>query len=145
MFLVTVKFENNDKEYYFKTKYDNLICGQQYHIVNEHNWDYKNAVVTVIETISDTCWKKYSYYNNIELKEIIKFTPINKKREHNIRNVWFNEAKGVTVVEWRDGTKTKVRCHKEDVFDKEKGLFAACAKRLYHNQGYYLEDMKKWL
>lgn len=39
----------------------------------------------------------------------------------------------VTVVFWKDGTKTKVRCAKDAVFDKYNGFLAALGIKIYGN------------
>lgn len=56
--------------------------------------------------------------------------------------VIFNEP--ATIVFWSDGTKTTVKCHKDDGYDKEKGLAMAFMKRMYGNDGYFNEIIKKW-
>lgn len=59
-----------------------------------------------------------------------------------IRKVIFNDP--ATIVFWSDGTKTIVKCSKDDTFDKEKGLaMAVCKKLLGHNHN--LRKLKKWL
>lgn len=51
-----------------------------------------------------------------------------------------------TVVFWGDGTKTVVKCSKNDIFDPEKGLAMAIAKRVYSRDGvsYQNQIFKKW-
>ena len=39
----------------------------------------------------------------------------------------------VTIVFWKDGTKTKVRCAKDAVFDKYNGFLAALGIKIYGN------------
>lgn len=48
-----------------------------------------------------------------------------------------------TIVFWKDGTVTKVRCSENDTFDKEKGLAMAILKKLDGNTGRYYRDMEK--
>lgn len=38
-----------------------------------------------------------------------------------------------TIVFWSDGTKTVVKCDKNDTYDPAKGFYIACAKRLFGN------------
>ena len=45
-----------------------------------------------------------------------------------IKNVIINGP--ATIVFWTDGTKTVVQCNDFDTIDHEKGIFAACAKKL---------------
>jgi hypothetical protein len=38
-----------------------------------------------------------------------------------------------TIVFWSDGTKTVVKCDKNDTYDPEKGFYIACTKKLFGN------------
>ena len=58
------------------------------------------------------------------------------------KRVHFNDP--VTVVIWSDGTKTIVKCHDDDNYDKEKGMAMAFMKRMYGNDGYFNEIIKQW-
>lgn len=60
-----------------------------------------------------------------------------------IKNVIFNDP--ATIVFWEDGTKIVVKCSENDIFDSEKGLAMACAKKLFGNQGNYYNNFTKWL
>ena len=60
-----------------------------------------------------------------------------------IKNVIFNYP--ATIVFWKDGTKTVVKCQDGDDFDPEKGLAMAIAKKAYGNKGSYCNKLKKWL
>lgn len=62
---------------------------------------------------------------------------------NNITKVIFNNP--ATIVFWRDGTKTVVKCNPGDVFDPEKGLAMACTKKLFGNNGFYYDIFRKWL
>ena len=50
-----------------------------------------------------------------------------------------------TIVMWEDGTKTIVTRGENEVFDPEKGLVMAIAKKAYGNHGNYYNRIKKWL
>jgi len=67
----------------------------------------------------------------------------NKHRMPQIKNVIFNDP--ATIVLWEDGTKTVVKCGDYDIYDPEKGLAMAIAKKTLGNQGSYYETFKKWL
>ena len=60
----------------------------------------------------------------------------------NIKKVIFNNP--ATIVFWFDGTKTVVKCE-GDIYDKEKGLAMAIAKRALGNTGRYYEIFKKFI
>lgn len=66
-----------------------------------------------------------------------------RKTDMRIEKVIFNYP--ATVVIWKDGTKTIVKAGDHDVFDPEKGLAMAIAKKALGNQGNYYEVFKKWL
>lgn len=59
-----------------------------------------------------------------------------------IRKVIFNDP--ATIVLWSDGTKTVVKCGPDDIFDKEKGLAMAIAKKMAGNDSRFHKVFKKW-
>ena len=50
-----------------------------------------------------------------------------------------------TIVYWSDGSKTVVKCSENDVFDPEKGLAMAVAKRCGGNNGSYYKEIRNWV
>lgn len=60
-----------------------------------------------------------------------------------IKDVIYNPP--ATIVFWTDGTKTVVKCGENDIYDPEKGLAMAIAKKAFGNQGNYYEVFKEWL
>lgn len=60
-----------------------------------------------------------------------------------VKKVIFNAP--ATIVYWSDGTKTVVKCSKNDVYDKEKGFALAVAKKFFGNKGNYKKEMKRWV
>lgn len=60
-----------------------------------------------------------------------------------IKNVIF--APPATIVYWSDGSKTVVKCSEKDVFDPEKGLARAIAKRCGGNKGNYYKEIQNWV
>lgn len=60
-----------------------------------------------------------------------------------IKNVIF--APPATIVYWSDGTKTVVKCSEKDIFDPEKGLAMAIAKRCGGNKGSYYKEIQNWV
>lgn len=61
-----------------------------------------------------------------------------------IKNVNYQYKSGLTVVIWEDGTKTFVKC-KNEIFDEEKALAMAIAKKAMGNEYKYFKKIKKWL
>lgn len=60
-----------------------------------------------------------------------------------IKRVIFNPP--ATIVYWSDCTKTVVKCNVNDVFDPEKGLAMAIAKRCVGNTGAYYAEIRHWV
>lgn len=67
----------------------------------------------------------------------------NNHRVPQIKDVIYNNP--ATIVFWMDGTKTVVKCGDYDIYDPEKGLAMAIAKKTLGNQGNYYETFKSWL
>ncbi len=59
-----------------------------------------------------------------------------------IERVIFHDP--ATIVYWMDGTKTVVKANNEK-FDKEKGLLAAIAKKVYGNKGSFNNIIKHYV
>lgn len=74
--------------------------------------------------------------------EIIGEAIHSTSRRPEIKDVIFNDP--ATIVFWTDGTKTVVKCQEGDIFDPEKGLTMAIAKKIYGNKGSYCNVIKKW-
>ncbi len=86
---------------------------------------------------------RYMHWANCVMEEATK-----KKEETNmtaasIKNVIF--APPATIVYWSDGSKTVVKCSEKDVFDPEKGLAMAIAKRCGGNKGSYYREIQNWV
>lgn len=63
--------------------------------------------------------------------DIIETKPSEYKSGIDIEKVIYNDP--ATVVFWSDGTKTVVKVENGEEYDPEKGLYAACAKKLLGN------------
>ena len=77
------------------------------------------------------------------LNGLFGFKNAERKIDMKIKKVIFNAP--TTVVLWEDGTKTIVKAGEGDIYDPEKGLAMAIAKKALGNQGNYYEVFKKWL
>ena len=60
-----------------------------------------------------------------------------------IQQVIFNPP--ATIVIWRDGSKTVVKCGENDIFDPEKGLAMAISKRAFGDNRDYYKVFAKWV
>ena len=63
--------------------------------------------------------------------------------QFNIKRVIFNAP--ATIVFWKDGTKTVVKCQGEDVYNKEVGLALCFAKKALGNKSRYNDLFKKYI
>lgn len=79
------------------------------------------------------------------IKEDIRITTDYAKlyNRFTIKNVIFNPP--ATIVFWKDGTKTVVKCGEHDIYDPEKGIAMAIAKRAFGDKGNYYNKIKEWL
>jgi hypothetical protein len=71
------------------------------------------------------------------------YTP--KFDKDNIKDVIFNDP--ATIVFWKDGTKTVVKCQKDkgDTYNPELGLAMCIIKKMCDNKGNYNDVFNKWL
>lgn len=94
--------------------------------------------------LEDLCKKKIEAFEETIDKALKK--AIKETCDTAIRNVYFNAKAGTTVVMWKNGSKSIVRCQNGEEFDYEKGLAMAIVK---HYMGgdtpYYNEVFKKWV
>lgn len=97
---------------------------------------YKKIINELVKGNQDLRIKNSNY---------ITVSKLSKKNKvlNNIKKVIFNDP--ATIVIWKDGTKTVVKCGIDDKFDEEKGLAMAIAKHALGNDGVYYEVFKKWL
>lgn len=59
-----------------------------------------------------------------------------------IKKVIFNDP--ATIVFWKDGTKTVVKCMEDETFDPEKGILVAMYKKMSGDKPNYFKEIKKW-
>lgn len=71
------------------------------------------------------------------LRKVVRRKPL---YEPTVKQVIFNEP--ATIVYWKDGTKTVVRCQKGDAFNKETGIALCYLKKMMGNDGSYYERIK---
>ena len=71
------------------------------------------------------------------------FTDNKRGKSQLIKRVIFNDP--ATIVLWRDGTKTVVKCQPGDTYDAEKGLALCIAKKYLGNKGNFNEVFKEWI
>lgn len=88
-------------------------------------------------------------YLNMDCEETRKlFAKVQREKnkaiyDSMIQQVIFNPP--ATIVFWRDGSKTVVKCGENDIFDPEKGLAMAISKRAFGDNRDYYEIFAKWV
>ena len=93
------------------------------------------------------CWKKAreNWLENKIKQNIQKYVSYgafaNYTPAYEIERVIFNEP--ATIVFWKDGTKTVVKCC-EETFDPEKGIAMAFMKKVRGENRAYYREIKKW-
>ena len=65
------------------------------------------------------------------------------KTSFEIKNVIFNDP--ATIVLWKDGTKTVVKCQEGDFYSEEMGLALCIAKKAMGNKGNFNNVFRKWI
>jgi hypothetical protein len=91
------------------------------------------------ETLYDKC--RYDYLDFINGRKL----EVTKKKETSFeieRVIFSNPA---TIVIWKDGSKTVVKCQEGDTFSEETGLAMAICKKVFGNKGNFNDIFKKWL
>ena len=83
------------------------------------------------------------YELDLSLYPYFKPNTTNTTKLPEIKDVIFNEP--ATIILWKDGTKTVVKCQEGENYDPEKGMAMAISKKALGNKGNYCEVFKKWL
>lgn len=71
------------------------------------------------------------------------YTGVKTTNPFDIQRVIFNDP--ATIVFWKDGTKTVVKCQDGDVYSEEVGLALCFAKKALGNQSNFNNVFKKWI
>jgi hypothetical protein len=143
MKIIKVKFANShyEKVYYYRTQL-NFIKNGVYEIIADNKTCYDNYITVIEDNVSP---EEIPF--GISLREITsaKIVGAPPKPTGEIENIYLNEDKGVVVIKWTDGTKTKVKCQDGEDFDAEKGIALCFMKRAFHNRGCYNDVFKKYI
>lgn len=113
--------------------------------------EHRNRILA-IEPLSDADQDGDTTWHKILLNTVYGMTGgyerggfthmVHKNNIPEIRNVYFNNP--LTVVIWKDGTKTIVK-NVDDFYDPEKGLAMAISKKTLGNKYNCYKEFKKWL
>lgn len=92
-----------------------------------------------ITSMTNTPWE--DTFECEVIREGVKSISFRPDNPITIDRVIFNDP--ATIVFWKDGSKTVVKCQKGDRYDPEKGLAMAMCKKALGNKGNYCNVFKE--
>lgn len=114
--------------------------------LTEYLGDTRESACRAMARYYEWCGLERYIIKDIESADYISKAFVNENKigrlMPKIKNVIYNRP--ATIVFWKDGTKTVVKCENEE-FDPEKGLAIAIAKKALGNNYHYYDVFKKWL
>lgn len=143
--VVKVTFPSSACEYHYKVAPNvELLVGKTYKITNDCDRTYNNNA-TVVGFLTSSAAATRTIVNAIlvEKENPMKATktpaiPVNIPRTRKaprmadlVKNIIFNGP--ATIVFWKDGTKTMVKCHEKDTPDKSKAIALCFMKKMFGN------------
>ena len=137
MRVVVVKFGKTAREYEYNTEL-NLIKDGVYDITADGDFTYSTPVTVIGYR------KKAQFSGQLRTITAARCISAPKRPDDGIDKVIFNEAKRTTVVIWKDGVKTVVKCDPRDTWNKEAGLALCYMKRAHMNRGAFNETLKRY-
>lgn len=108
-----------------------------------HNEAYGTEIDRLNSRILRQCYLSTELLKPNAVACIKEETTMNCDIRSNIKDVIFSDR--VTVILWKDGTKTMVRAGKRENYDPEKGFAMAVCKKMFGNKGNYYEVFKKYV
>lgn len=152
------KCKDNDKEHYCIIKIPRVLLDfVSFNIDRGYSGypcvSYDSYLQLRIEPQNNTYYEVIMEDENMNFERLIldevkgiKFTYQLPKFDHKqIKDVIFNDP--ATIVLWKDGTKTVVKCQKDkgDTYNPELGLAMCIIKKMCDNKGNYNDVFNKWL
>ena len=124
----------NSSEYsYIMKNHKTNITSYHCYLTNSQGdnsgYDYQDDVY-----LTDQLEPIRTMLNNLISKKTSK-EAYNKRIFSEIKDIIINDP--ATIILWKDGTKTVVKCQNEDTFDPGTGIAMAILKKLYGNSGFY--------
>lgn len=112
-------------------------------ITVDHNPIHRGGKTTLKCETQYDAYRRSDYSDYLNLITARKMETAKKKESFEIERVIF--SKPATIVFWKDGSKTVVKCQDGDAFSEEMGLAMAICKKVFGNKGNYYNEFKKWL
>lgn len=102
-------------------------------------------------TWNNHCWNDIEEYLKKDVtttNSSYPYIPLNPcygitKPSIKVKRVIFNDP--ATIILWKDGTKTVVKCQNGEAFDPEKGFALAYLKKLLGNDNTFNKEIHKWV
>lgn len=135
---VYVAFVGNPKIYCYYSGLKFIKKGV-YNIIADNRTSYDNPVIVL------DIRRKEDAPKGIPLRTIThaKLIDAPPKPDGGMDRCYVNEEKGTTVIIWKDGTKTIVKCQEGEDFDFEKGIAMCFMKKAFDDRGCYNDVFKE--
>ena len=138
MNVVYVAFLSNPKVYSYYSGLKFIKKGI-YDIVADNKTSYDNPVI-ILDIKEKKKAPKGLHLRTITQAKLIEAPP---KPDGGVDRFYINEKKGTTVIVWKDGTKTVVKCQEGEDFDFEKGIAMCFMKKAFKDRGCYNDMFKE--
>lgn len=138
MNVVYVMFLDYPKTYCYYSELK-FIKNGVYDIIADNKTSYNNSVV-ILDVKGKENAPKGIHLRTITQAKLIEAPP---KPDGGVDRFYINEKKGTTVVIWKDGTKTIVKCQEGEDFDFEKGIAMCFMKKAFNDRGCYNDMFKE--
>lgn len=106
-----------------------------------------NAILEIdgrkIPVVVKTVDRRYGEATEITVVANVNFNVLESRAKTDIERVIFKNP--ATVVFWKDGTKTVVKCQPGDIYSEETGLALCIAKKYLGNKSNFNNVFKKWV
>lgn len=126
------------------------VCVYDYY-PNKVTLNLENVDEEQLKILIDYCDRdgryKHLYGNHsgniLERAKVSKYVRHDRKEREKLvpKKVIFNPP--ATIVFWKDGTKTIVKCREDDIFDEEIGLSMAIAQKFAGDRSKFKKMVKK--
>lgn len=120
-------FKKSDNKKYFIKKF--VTESDPYYVYSSNRWSF-NPADTIADTIRKRIDEEFMYISTVA-------------KYFRIKKVIFNNP--ATIIYWKDGTKTVVKCGKDDTYSEETGLALCFMKKALGNKGNYNNTFKKYI
>ena len=112
-------------------------------MVDTDRWMVTQTTSTAISSFVPYC--EPLSINDDLLRRINEDIKLEKKMRERltVERVIFNPP--ATIVLWKDGTKTVVKCSEDDEYSREMGLALCYMKKALGNEGNYNNVFRRWI